>query len=128
MMPLLVTITFIAFYAISVTVMTAWIGLYRGKVNVLRGDGGDQILFKRSRYHGNFIENAPIMAMTLAAAESFGLGQQWLWAAAVSFVAGRVLHFFLFDKKIRGLSMAITQFPSTLLAIWCLFLLYGSGY
>ena len=127
MTPFTVTISFAALYAITLVPMTGWIGLYRDRIGALRGDGGDPVLYKRIRYHGNLTENAPATFMALAAAESLGLMQPWLWAAVVSFILGRVLYFIQFDKKSRALALSFTQFPAALLAIWCLYSLFIKG-
>ena len=121
-----VTTTFIALYAIVLVPLTAWIGLLRGKIAVLRGHGDNAVLEKRIRYHGNLIENAPAMALVLAASEMLGLTAWALWAAVGAFILGRILYFNLFDKEMRALAMSVTQFPAALLAIWCLYAVYIS--
>lgn len=121
-----VTTTFIALYAIALVFLTGWIGLFRGKIDVLRGHGDNSILEKRIRFHGNLIENAPAMALVLGASELLGMTSWILWLAVCIFVLGRVMHFNLYDKKTRGLAMAMTQFPAGLLALWCLFAVYIS--
>jgi uncharacterized membrane protein YecN with MAPEG domain len=121
-----VTITFISLYAIALAALTGWIGLLRGKIGILRGHGGNVVLEKRIRYHGNLIENAPAMALVLGASESLGMSKWILWLAVCSFVVGRILYFQLFDKEIRALAMSLTQFPAGLLALWCLFAVYVS--
>ena len=119
-----VTITFISLYAVALVILTGWIGIFRGKVGILRGHGGDTVLEKRIRYHGNLIENAPAMALVLGASESLGMTSWVLWLAVCSFVVGRVLYFQLYDLKIRALAMSLTQFPAGLLALWCLSAIY----
>ena len=117
--PLLpVTFTFVAICAILLFPMSGWIGFYRSRIGVLRGDGGDPVLFKRIRIHGNFIENAPVTALVLGAAETLGLGAQWLWLAVLSFIAGRLLHYVLYDSPTRGLPMGLTTGPGLLLGLW----------
>lgn len=116
-----VSIAFAALCAIALFLLTAWVGLARGAVGVLRGDGGDALLHKRIRVHGNFVENAPIAILAVAAAEMLNAPEPWLWAAVASFVAGRVLHYLLYDSKARGLSMVLTQLPGAVLGIWILF-------
>jgi uncharacterized membrane protein YecN with MAPEG domain len=113
-----VTFTFISLYAMSLFSMVGWIGMRRG--NTLRGDRGDPVLFKRIRVHGNLIENAPAFAFALAASELAGLAQVWLWAAVVSFIAGRIVHFALFDTEMRWSGMLLTTGPSALMGIWLL--------
>lgn len=49
-----VSFTFVAICAASLFVLTGWVGVLRGKIDVLRADGGDADLFKRIRIHGNF--------------------------------------------------------------------------
>lgn len=120
-----VTITFVAICAIALMPMTGWIGLYRGSTGILRGDGGDPVLFKRSRIHGNFIENAPLTAMSLAVAEALGMGATFLWLAVASFFAGRILHAVMYDQKIRALPMTLTQAPGVALGIWALLQVWG---
>ncbi len=119
-----VTITFISLYAVALVILTGWIGIFRGKVGILRGHGGNTVLEKRIRYHGNLIENAPAMALVLGASESLGMTSWFLWLAVCSFVVGRVLYFQLYDQKIRALAMSLTQFPAGLLALWCLYAIY----
>lgn len=115
-----VTFTFISVLAILLIPLTGWIGILRGKTGILRGDDGDPVLFKRIRIHGNLMENAPLFAMVLGAAESAGLGQSLLWLAVLGFVLGRVLHFVLYDSKLRGVAMFITLLPGVVMGGWLL--------
>lgn len=121
-----VTTTFIALYAIALVPLTGWIGVLRGKLGILRGYGGNPVLEKRIRYHGNLIENAPAMALVLGASELLGIAPWILWAASCAFVVGRIMYFNLYDNKLRALAMSVTQFPAGLLALWCLYSLYLS--
>jgi len=115
-----ITITFVSVLAISLVGFSAWIGLYRGSVDILRGDGGDPVLFKRIRIHGNLMENAPTFALILGVAEALGLGTTWLVAAVASFLVGRALHVVLYDDKRRGVPMGLTTFPGAFLGLWAL--------
>lgn len=115
-----VTATFLALCAILLMFKTGWIGLYRGAQNILRGDGGDPVLFKRIRIHGNFTETAPIAVLCVGMAERMGLGPVWLWLAVGSFFAGRIFHYMLYDTKMRGAAMSLVTGPALLLGIWML--------
>lgn len=115
-----VTFTFIALYGIAIFSLVAWIGIYRGKINALRGDGGDPILFKRSRIHGNLTENAPVMIAALGVSEHLGLSDSLLWTSVASFGVGRLLHFALYDRPMRGVPMGLTTFPALLMGGWIL--------
>ncbi|MCA9612710.1 MAG: MAPEG family protein, partial [Myxococcales bacterium] len=76
-----VSLVFLALCAASLFLFGAWIGPIRGRLGVLRGDGGDPTLHKAMRIHGNFVENAPLFAMVLLAADLLGTENTWLWAA-----------------------------------------------
>lgn len=115
-----VTFTFVSVLAILMIPMTGWVGMRRDKVGTLRGDGGDPELFKRIRIHGNLMENAPLLALVMGAAEYAGLGTGWLWLAVATFVAGRIAHYALFDSKKRGLAMFVTVLPSVAMGVWLL--------
>lgn len=125
MVELPVTLTFIALCAALLMPLTGWIGIYRGSRDILRGDGGDPVLFKRIRAHGNFIETAPLIAMAIFAAEWLGLERGWLWAAVLSFFVGRALHWVMYDLKVRGAAMTFVTAPGLLLGGWVLFTLWG---
>lgn len=115
---LIVSPVFVALCALILFALTAWVGLRRGAVGILRGTGTDPVLEKRSRMHGNFIENAPITALAVLMAELLGLASLWLWIAVASFFVGRLLHFALYDHKARGAGMLLTQAPGALLGLW----------
>ena len=120
-----VTLTFIALCCAALFVMTGWVGLRRGPLGALRGDGGDDTLYKRIRIHGNFAENAPLAALALGGAEWLGLAPHWLWLAVASFILGRILHLALFDNKLRGIAMTMTQGPGLVLGIWTMLQVWG---
>ena len=115
-----VTVTFLSVLAISLIPLTGWVGLLRGKINVIRGDGGNGVLFKRIRIHGNLMENAPLFALVLGAAEGAGLAAALCWLAVATFLLGRVLHFMLYDNKMRGGAMFVTLLPGLAMGIWLL--------
>jgi uncharacterized membrane protein YecN with MAPEG domain len=120
-MNLPVTYTVLGILAVLLIPLTGWVGLRRDKIGgVLRGDGGDPTLFKRIRIHGNLMENVPVFILVLGASEAASLGPLWLWLAVATFLAGRVLHFILYDSGKRGLAMLVTLLPGALMGIWLL--------
>lgn len=124
-MPLIpITTTFIALYVLTIVPMTGWVGLMRGKLDVLRGHGNDPVLEKRVRIHGNLIENGPAVALMLGASEIMGAPSWALWLTIGAFAIGRVIHYIQFDEKTRAGGMSFTQFPAAFLAIWCLYSIY----
>lgn len=122
-----VTLSFVALCGALLMPLSGWIGLYRAKIGVLRGDGGDPVLFKRSRMHGNFIENAPIVALSLAGAEALGLAAVWLWFGFLSFWTGRLLHYYLYDSSLRAISMGLTTFPALAWGLFTLWTVWVAG-
>lgn len=113
-----VTFTFVSVLAILMIPLTGWVGMRRGET--LRGDGGDPVLFKRIRIHGNLMENAPLFVLVLGAAEATGLGTPWLWLAIMTFIVGRGLHYALYDTQQRGLAMLVTLLPGVFMGLWLL--------
>jgi uncharacterized membrane protein YecN with MAPEG domain len=119
-----VSLIFVSICAASLFFWGAWIGPLRGKLGILRGDGGNADLFKRMRIHGNFVENAPLTSLIMVAAELSGLGQLWLWIAFVSFFIGRAYHFVRYDHQDRGFGMALTTAPALGMAIYVLYAVF----
>ena len=119
-----VTFTFIALTSIAMFILVAWIGLTRAQLGVLRGDGGDPVLFKRIRVHANFVETAPLFALTLGTGEAVGLGAGLLWLAVISYGLGRIGHHVLYDSRFRVLPMTLTVAPSGLIGLWVLYRLW----
>ena len=113
-----VSLTFTALCAASLFLFACWIGPLRGRLGVLRGDGGDPVLFKRIRIHGNFMENAPMTAAAFFAAEALGAPDGWLWVGVASFFTGRLYHYLRFDGKDRGLGHALTTAPALVMAVY----------
>ena len=56
------------------------------------GDGGDPVLARAVRVHGNFAEYVPLALVLLGLMELAGLPQPWLWVLASVLVLARCLH------------------------------------
>lgn len=92
----------------AASVLTLWLVVLSARVIQRRmasttslGDGGDPVLERRIRAHGNLAENAPLFLILLALAEIQGAAF-WVCAGlAAVFLAGRLSHGYAlaFTKK-----------------------------
>lgn len=64
----------------------------RGNSKVSIGDGGDEMLIRRIRAQGNFVEYVPIFLILLVLAEYNGLNAYFLGLLATVFVLARTAH------------------------------------
>lgn len=83
------------------------VGLRRGQTNIQFSDGGDQVLLRRMRAHGNFTETVPITLLAMACAELAGAPSWALWLGGSSLFAGRIMHAAILITKGWGLPRAI---------------------
>ena len=81
-----------AFFAILMVVLSIQTSLRRAKLKTVHGDGGDVILRRRIRAHGNFAEYAPLALVILGLVEAFGATRSATVALAAAFCVARVLH------------------------------------
>lgn len=63
---------------------------YRARVGIL--DGGDDILARAMRVHGNFVEYVPLALLLMALIEGNGIGDWRLHVLGTVLVGGRMLH------------------------------------
>ena len=87
-----ITLLFASLHLLLMLVLLARISRHRHGHNIGLGDGGDAVLMRKVRVHGNFVENAPLGLLLLALLELSGLPAPWLWAYGGALLLGRVLH------------------------------------
>ncbi|MBK7204858.1 MAG: MAPEG family protein [Thermomonas sp.] len=56
------------------------------------GDGGDKLLARKIRVHGNFTEYVPLALLVLALLEACGLAAAAVWGFGGVLLLGRLLH------------------------------------
>lgn len=86
----------------AAAILHVWLSLrvsrLRRPLKVGVGDGGNEILLRRMRAHGNFAENMPLFLILLVLLEFATGGNLWLWGAAILFVLARIAHAFGMDR------------------------------
>jgi len=87
-----ITLLFASLHALLLLVLLARISRHRHGQRIGLGDGGDAVLARKIRVHGNFVEHAPFALLLMALLESCGLQGAWLWAFGTMLLLGRVLH------------------------------------
>jgi uncharacterized membrane protein YecN with MAPEG domain len=106
------TLIFTAIFGILHVIFTARVGLYRAMNKISLGDGGDKVLLKRIRAHGNFTENVPIGLILLLLNELNGLPEKYLILLGSLFLLARVVHYATIVARlpfiIRPLAMVVT--------------------
>lgn len=104
---------FAAIFGVLHVLFTMRVGLYRANHKISLGDGGDKVLLKRIRAHGNFTENVPIGLLLLLFNELNGLAEQWLLVLGGLFLLARVGHYLSIVAQLplllRPLSMLTTM-------------------
>ncbi len=116
-------------YAGALTLIFLWLTLNvtrsRGASGVSLGDGGDPLLQRRIRAHGNFAEYVPLALVLIALAEFGGASPWLLHALGLTLTVARLMHGFALSSltlrpvhRIGG--AALTLIVLLVAAIWCL--------
>ena len=87
-----VTLLFAELHALLLLALAVPIARHRHAHKIGIGDGGDKLLARRIRVHGNFIEHAPLALLMLALLELCGLPPPWVWTFGGALLLGRLLH------------------------------------
>ena len=86
----------------AAAILHIWLSLrvsrLRRPLKVGVGDGGNEMLLRRMRAHGNFSENMPLFLILLSLLEFASGGNLWLWGASILFVLARIAHAFGMDR------------------------------
>lgn len=92
MLPLPVTICLTGLFALMLTALSLTVSLRRKELGLALGDGDDQVLRRRIRAHGNFIENAPMCILLVLALEAVLATSDTIWWVALVLFVARALH------------------------------------
>ncbi|MGN6151598.1 MAG: MAPEG family protein [Lysobacteraceae bacterium] len=108
-----ITLLFAALHAVLVVVLAARVAMLRYNAKIALGDGGDKVMTRRVRAHGNLSENAPLALLLLGLLELSGLDPRWLWGFGGTLLLGRLLHAYGLSRRSgtspgRFLGMALT--------------------
>ena len=108
-----ITLLFAALHAVLVVVLAARVAMLRYNAKIALGDGGDKVMTRRVRAHGNLIENAPLALLLLGLLELSGLDPRWVWGFGGTLLLGRLLHAYGLSRRSgtspgRFLGMALT--------------------
>jgi uncharacterized protein len=87
-----ITLLFASLHVLLMLVLLARISRHRHGQKIGLGDGGDAILNRKIRVHGNFVEHAPIALLVLGLLELCGLPAAWLWTFGSALLLGRAMH------------------------------------
>lgn len=90
--PVPVTAWFAAAAALALVGLSATVTLRRIKVGVSVGLGSDDLLLRRVRAQGNFVEYVPLALILMGIAETRGAAAGAVAAVGAVMAAGRALH------------------------------------
>ncbi|MBO9467134.1 MAPEG family protein [Tropicibacter sp. R15_0] len=111
----LITLYFVAGFALMHVVITMLVGAARVPNQIHFYDEGDLNLRRNQRAHANFCETVPMALITMAAAETSGTPASWIITGGLVIVAGRLLHYYIIRVRgwgnARAVSMLMTLMP-----------------
>jgi len=114
-----ITLLFASLHVLLMLALLLPISRHRHGHKIGLGDGGDPVLARKVRVHGNFIEHAPFALLMLGLLELGGLPGIWLWSFGAVLLLARVMHAVGFSRR-PGYSLG--RFTGTALT-WLVFLL-----
>jgi uncharacterized protein len=87
-----ITLLFASLHVLLYVALSLRVVLHRRMHRVGVGSGGDAVLTRKVRVHGNFAEYVPLALLMLALLELAGIGAALLWTFGIALLLGRVLH------------------------------------
>ncbi len=89
---LLISPLYVALGASLLLLLTIWVIAHRRDRKIGLGDGGDPLLLRRMRAHGNAVETLPIGLLMLVVLELSGGSAVLLHGFGATLIIGRALH------------------------------------
>ena len=116
----------------AAALLSLWLGQRVGKMRVTHkvsiGDGGHEPLIARMRAQANYVEYTPFFLILLALVELAAGSQLWLWAVAIVYILGRIVHMFGMDQpppsRLRMVGIIVTMLTLLGLALYAIALPY----
>lgn len=94
----IITLRYLALLALFYAALTMFVAHLRIRLRVGFGDGGQQLLARAVRAHGNLSECLPVAILVIGTVEALGLNRGLVHAALLLFVATRLSHVYaMFD-------------------------------
>jgi uncharacterized membrane protein YecN with MAPEG domain len=115
-----VTLIYAGLLSIWFLVLSIRVIQYRGKASINLGDGGDPVMQRRIRAHGNFAEYVPLILLMMGFLELRHASIYLLHALGATLLVARVLH---------GIALSFTEkwFPGRFVGTALSFGLLGIG-
>lgn len=127
-----VTLIYAAIMTLVLVGLSASVSLGRQQVRVALGDGGSDLLNRRIRVQGNFVEYVPLSIILLGILEMHSASVYGLILLALMMVVGRIAHAYsLLVAELNGtftfrfIAMQSTWIALAIMALWVLY--YGLG-
>ena len=114
-----ITLLFASLHVLLMLALLVPISRHRHGHKIGLGDGGDVVLARKVRVHGNFIEHVPFALLMLGLLELCGLPAMWLWVLGSVLLLARVMHAVGLS---RTADYSVGRFTGTALT-WAVFLL-----
>ncbi len=106
-----------AVLAVLQVVLMFAVGRMRGAKNIPFGDGGDAVLLRLTRRHGNLIENAPMFLILLSLLELIGGSGAVVTAFAGLFLVARLSHAIALSSDSAPLAFRVVGALGTIISL-----------
>lgn len=115
-------------FGILLIVLSLRVSMVRRGARVALGDGENEVLRRRIRAHGNFVEFAPIALLLLALAEHTGMGSLFIHLFGLVLLAARIAHAYGISqaKEVFIFRMVGTIATLSVIAILSLYCVWAS--
>ena len=114
---MMITAFFAGLLGLGYILLTANVIRTRRTASVSLGDGGDELLTRRIRAHGNFAEYAPIALILMGFAELGGAPSFLIYLLGAALIFGRLVHGFALSSLTRRPAARVVGMILTLLVI-----------
>ena len=89
----------------------------RHRTKTAIGDGGDEVLRRRIRAHGNFVEYVPLSLLLLALSECVGLGSLFVLMLGLVLLVSRIAHAYGISQPREPLAFRMLGTTGTLIVL-----------
>ncbi len=87
-----ITLLYASLLALWFVILSVRVIRYRGAASISLGDGGDPVLQRRIRGHGNFVDYVPLALVLMGLLEIAGAGTLLLHTIGGLLLVGRLAH------------------------------------